>query len=76
MPSPSEALRRKKKYVRLPIPVLKFLLGIGPLEGVWFGERHPRKPGRFWWRSACFGKHYKRIDAEKAWPKHWKREGV
>lgn len=27
-----------------------FLSGACPLEGVWFGELHPDKPGAFWWR--------------------------
>lgn len=31
--------------------ILKFLLGEGPLEGVWFGEKHPTKRGMFWWRD-------------------------
>lgn len=53
----------RRKYVRLPLPVLKFLLGIAPLDGVWFGEEHPKKKGRFWWRSAHLGKFYRRVDA-------------
>ena len=57
---------RHKKYVRLPLPVLKFLLGIRPLEGVWFGDDHPTKKGRFWWRSAYLGKFYRRINARKS----------
>lgn len=61
--------RGGKKYVRLPLPVLKFLLGVAPLEGVWFGQDHPKKKGRFWWRSAYLGKFYQRIDAVKAWTK-------
>ena len=32
--------------------VCAFLDGSAPLEGVWFGDRHPTKPGAFWWRSA------------------------
>lgn len=57
---------RARKYVRLPLPVLKFLLGVAPLEGVWFGQDHPKKKGRFWWRSAYLGKFYPRIDAVKS----------
>jgi hypothetical protein len=30
--------------------VVEFLCGEAPLEGVWFGEDHPTKPGKFWWR--------------------------
>lgn len=36
-----------------------FLRGAGPLDGVWFGNRHPTLPGAFWWRSVI-------------WPKEWK----
>ena len=28
-----------------------FLLGEGPLEGVWCSEKHPLYPGTFWWRA-------------------------
>jgi len=31
--------------------VISFLLGSGPLEGVWFGERHPMHKGQYWWRK-------------------------
>jgi len=31
--------------------VITFLLGEGPLDGVWFGDRHPTKKGAFWWRK-------------------------
>ena len=57
--------RRAQKYVRLPLPVLKFLLGMAPLGGVWFGEDHPKHKGRFWWRSTHLGKHYPRVNAVK-----------
>jgi len=30
--------------------ILKFLLGEGELEGVWFGDKHPNYVGSFWWR--------------------------
>lgn len=65
MKAPARTKRGAKKYVRLPLQVLKFLLGAGPLEGVWFGENHPTKLGRFWWRNAYLGKHYKRVNAVK-----------
>lgn len=35
-----------------------FLGGTGPIEGVWFGDLHPTKTGRFWWRE-----HLSKIDA-------------
>lgn len=31
--------------------MLKFLLGEGPLEGIWFGDTHPTRKGMFWWRK-------------------------
>lgn len=31
--------------------IADFLSGKAPLEGVWFGEDHPTKKGKFWWRS-------------------------
>jgi hypothetical protein len=31
-------------------PVLNFLQGVSPLEGVHFGELHPTRKGRYWWR--------------------------
>lgn len=43
--------------------VSKFLLGEAPLDGVWFGDKHPEKRGWFWWR-----KHLR--DALAAQPEH------
>lgn len=33
--------------------VIKFLLGEGELDGLWFGEEFPehRKRGKWWWRT-------------------------
>ena len=31
--------------------VSKFLLGEAPLDGAWFGDKHPSKRGAFWWRE-------------------------
>lgn len=31
--------------------LLKFLLGEAPLDGVWFGQRHPTRRSEFWWRE-------------------------
>lgn len=31
--------------------ITAFLLGEAPLEGVWFGGKHPTRRGEFWWRS-------------------------
>lgn len=50
--------------------VMKFLLGEGPLDGVWFGEKHPTEKGSFWWRK------YLRDELTKpevvAVPKRWR----
>lgn len=36
----------------VPKEVITFLMGEGPLEGLWFGEVNPQKPrAEFWWRS-------------------------
>ena len=39
--------------------MVDFLYGAGPLEGVWFGDKHPTEQGTFWWR-----KHLRRIADE------------
>ena len=31
--------------------VWDFLMGVGPLEGFYFGEKHPSRKGAFWWRK-------------------------
>ena len=31
--------------------VVAFLMGEAPLDGVWFGDRHPTERGAFWWRK-------------------------
>ena len=45
----------KTGRLRLAAPggeeVMAFLLGEGPLDGVWFGDRHPTEKGAFWWRK-------------------------
>lgn len=35
----------------MPLDIQRFLMGNGPLEGVWFGEDHPTRKGQFWWRD-------------------------
>lgn len=44
-----------------PVPIAKplpladelrqFLNGEGPLDGAWFGDLHPTRKGKFWWRE-------------------------
>lgn len=36
--------------VVVPAGVIRFLNGEGPLKGVYFGDKHPSYPGKFWWR--------------------------
>jgi hypothetical protein len=31
--------------------VIAFLMGEAPLDGVWFGDKHPTEKGAFWWRK-------------------------
>ncbi len=31
--------------------IIKFLLGEGSFDGVWFGDKHPTENGAFWWRK-------------------------
>lgn len=35
----------------VPDEIVAFLLGEGPFDGVWFGEKHPTERGSFWWRK-------------------------
>jgi hypothetical protein len=32
-------------------PVFAFLLGVGELDGAWFGDKHHIQKGAFWWRK-------------------------
>lgn len=43
-------LQRERDAEIVP-DVLDFLMGIAPLEGCYFGERHPTRKGAFWWRT-------------------------
>ncbi|MCM5682939.1 hypothetical protein M8A51_25735 [Schlegelella sp. S2-27] len=45
------ALRDALAASPVPADLLAFLRGAAPLEGVWFGERHPTRKGAFWWRA-------------------------
>jgi len=37
--------------ITLPRAVVEFLLGEGPLDGVWYGDEHPTNPRPYWWRK-------------------------
>lgn len=30
--------------------IIDFLIGAGKYDGIWFGEDHPHRTGKFWWR--------------------------
>ena len=47
----TQADRDAAASVILTREIFDFLMGIGPLEGVEFGELHDGLPGRFWWRA-------------------------
>ncbi len=51
----SKAKRSKctapQNYSAVPNTVIAFLLGEGPIDEVWFGEKHPTERGNFWWRK-------------------------
>ena len=44
---PADAVR---DGVVIPNAVVQFLLGAAPIDGKWFGDLHPKHPGRLWWR--------------------------
>jgi hypothetical protein len=44
-------LERKATMADQLAPVLAFLAGEAPLDGVWFGDPHPTERGAFWWRK-------------------------
>lgn len=31
--------------------LVEFLCGAEPIDGVWFGEKHPNHVGNYWWRK-------------------------
>lgn len=40
-----------RKDVTISRELYEFLIGVGPMEGVWFGDLNDGLPGRFWWRA-------------------------
>lgn len=48
-------LSEQPGFVMVPVEVVKFLTGEGPLDGLWFGE-HPfgLGGGKYWWRKHLF----------------------
>ena len=57
-----DAERMKGGGVVLPRYFLDFLLGQGPLEGFWFGDKPATEKGQFWWRSRLRALHNAAID--------------
>jgi hypothetical protein len=37
--------------VAIRAEIVRFLTGECPLDGVWFGEKHPTERGTYWWRK-------------------------
>lgn len=50
-PPPATSREVPEGTVPVPIAAWYFLTGAAPLDGVWFGERHPAYRGGFWWRG-------------------------
>lgn len=42
---------QRKPLTDEQIEMLQFLDGSRPLDGVWFGEEHPKQRGEYWWRK-------------------------
>lgn len=40
----------QRTHAIVPMEVIEFLRGSAPLDGVWFGDKHPTEKGAFWWR--------------------------
>jgi len=51
---------KSSESVTIPREAFDFLMGEGPLEGVWFGELNEGLPGAFWWRGV--------LKAAAGWP--------
>lgn len=49
--------------------LLAFLCGSAPLDGVWFGDKHPTERGQFWWRKHMLATIEPLLDAadEREW---------
>lgn len=58
-----EAELAKPEQHVLSNDVVRFLNGEIPLDGVWFGDKHPTLKGNYWWRSFL-----KNIDAIQTAP--------
>lgn len=48
-------LAEQPGFVMVPVEVVKFLTGEGPLDGLWFGENpFGLGGGKYWWRKHLF----------------------
>lgn len=41
----------KEKDKEFDGTIIQFLNGSHSIDGIWFGEKHPKKEGAFWWRN-------------------------
>lgn len=44
------AVAARPEGVTIKLELLDFLSGIAALDGVWFGDEHPKYMGKYWWR--------------------------
>lgn len=49
--TPADGQTQRDGAMLVSNEVLRFLNGSGEIEGVGFGERHPKEPGLYWWRK-------------------------
>lgn len=52
MNTPTQAGMIEAARVTITREAWDFLCGAGALEGLYFGNPHPERKGRFWWRAA------------------------
>ncbi len=60
--------------ITLPRAVVEFLLGEGPLDGVWYGDEHPTNPRPYWWRKhirAALAEPEQKPEPESKTPAWW-----
>jgi hypothetical protein len=43
-------MKKTDRMLMVPEKVINFLYGSAPLDGVWYGEKHPLGRPPYWWR--------------------------